>query len=176
MNILVTYSSGYGSTREVSETIAEVLNSESSFKVQVLSVDDVESLSSIDAVIIGGSVRADKPLANIRDFFARFRNELLQIKLALFVVCLSANNEQGREKVKLDYLQPLLEKYPKIEPISMEAFGGKIDFDRLNPVMKSLMKKVLEKTGLPTTGSIDTRDWAFITSWAETVKSQLKET
>ncbi|MBD3374202.1 hypothetical protein GF406_04135 [candidate division KSB1 bacterium] len=175
MNILVTYSSGYGSTREVSETIAEVLNSESNFNVQVLSVDDVESLSSFDAVIIGGSVRADKPLANIRDFFARFRNELLQIKLALFVVCLSANNEEGREKVKRDYVQPLLEKYPTIKPISMEAFGGKIDFDRLNPVMKSLMKKVLEKTGLPSTGSIDTRDWPFITSWAKDVKSRLKE-
>jgi menaquinone-dependent protoporphyrinogen oxidase len=175
MNILITYSSGYGSTREVAETIAEILRTEEQFKVQVMTVDHVESLSSHDAVIIGCSVRADKPLANIRDFFARFRNELSQKKIALFVVCLSANSKEGREKVKRDYLPPFLEKYPNIEPINMEAFGGKIDFDRLNPVMKSLMKKVLEKTGLPATGSIDTRDWAFIASWAESVKSQLKE-
>jgi menaquinone-dependent protoporphyrinogen IX oxidase len=139
-----------------------------------VSIDDVEDISEYDGIIIGTSVRADRPLANVRDFFSRYRRFLEKKKTAFFVVCLSANCAERREKVKTDYIQNFLTTYPDIKPISIEAFGGKIDFDKLNPVMQSLMRRVLEKTGLPTQGSIDTRDWDFIESWAEHLKHKLK--
>ena len=93
--------------------------------------------------------------------------------MALFAVCLTANNEQGRHKIQEEFLDKLYSKYPQIIPITTTAFGGKIDFDKLNPVMQSLMNKVLDKTGIPRNGSVDTRDWDYIRSWAHDLKEQL---
>ena len=173
MKILITYSSGLGSTEEVSQEIANVLVEDSHFKVEVLSIDDVQNIDPYDSIIVGSSVRADRPLANVRDFFAAHRFELPKKKFALFAVCLAANNEEGRNKVKREYLSQILDKYPNLSPIGVEAFGGKINFDKLNPVMQSLMRHVLAKTGLPTTGSVDTRDWDFIRNWAKSIREKL---
>ncbi len=173
MRILIAYSSGLGSTEEVSQEIARVLAEGAQFEVEVVSIDDVQDIDPYDSVIVGSSVRADRPLANVRDFFAVHRYELPKKKFAIFAVCLAANNEEGRAKVKREYLSQILDKYPNLNPIGVEAFGGKINFDQLNPVMQGLMRHVLAKTGLPTTGSIDTRNWDFIRTWAKLLRDKL---
>ena len=173
MKILIAYSSGYGSTKEVAERISTTLEQEKSIEITLSSIDNVSSIFEYDGIIIGSSVRADLPLANVRDFIARERFVLPGKKVAFFAVCLSANCKEGRENIKTNYIQPLFDHYPEFTLLSTEAFGGKIDFEKLNPVMKSLMKKVLEKTGLPTEGSIDTRDWEFIESWASELRQKL---
>lgn len=173
MNVLVAYSSGFGSTKEVAEEIGKVLQNGPSRTIDVQSIDDVNSIEEYDTIVVGSSVRADRPLANVRDFFSRYRHILPDKKIALFAVCLSANCKVGQQKVKDEYLSQITTKYPKIEAISLGAFGGKIDYDKLNPVMQQLMEKVLDKTGIPTNGSVDTRDWAYIRSWAENLKQLL---
>jgi len=173
MNILITYSSGYGATKEVAEKVSSVLAGEPGFKITTISIDDVETIHDYDAVIVGSSVRADRPLANVRDFFARYAELLTKKHVAIFAVCLAANNECGREKVKREYISQITEKYPALAPLRTEAFGGKIDFEKLNPVMQQLMKRVLEKTGISTQGTVDTRDWGFIESWAVDLRQQL---
>ncbi|MBN1543063.1 flavodoxin domain-containing protein [candidate division KSB1 bacterium] len=173
MRILIAYSTGFGTTKEIAEKLADVLEESSELTIKIASLDQVGSLQTFDGVIVGSSVRADRPTANVRDFFSIHHHELIDKKVAIFAVCLSANCREGREKVKNDYIKQILDKYPDIHPLSVEAFGGKIDFERLNPVMQSLMKKVLQKTGLPDTGSIDTRDWEFIVQWGEMLKAKL---
>jgi menaquinone-dependent protoporphyrinogen oxidase len=173
MKILITYSSGFGTTREISEKISQVLQKEKHFRVDLLSVDDVTEIRAYDAVILGSSIRADHPLANVIDFLAQHRHELEHKHVALFLVCLCANCEEGRTKIKEEYLPQLLSRFPTIHPIAIESFGGKIDFDKLNPVMQSLMRRVLEKTCLPTEGSVDTRDWEFIEQWAISLRNKL---
>jgi len=176
MNVLITYSSGLGSTKEVALEIARILSQETSLHIHSDSIDDVENIDEFEGIVVGSSVRADAPLANVRDFFNRFRVELLQKKVALFAVCLTANCPKGREQVCERYLSQILKKYPDLKPVAVEAFGGKIDFNRLNPVMQSLMRRVLQKTGLPTEGSVDTRDWEFIRAWAGDLAVTLKKT
>ena len=39
--------------------------------------------------------------------------------------------------------------------------------------MQQLMNRVLEKTGIRTHGTVDTRDWGFIESWAVDLRQQL---
>ncbi len=173
MNILLAYSSGYGATQEISDKVGQILAEERSFHVQVQSMDQVTKVTDQDVIVLASSVRADMPLATILDFLARYRVELAEKKLAVFLVCLMANCTAGREKVKNEYLSVINEKYPELQFISAEAFGGKIDFDKLNPVMQMLMRRVLEKTGIPTQGSVDTRDWAFIAEWAQDLKEKL---
>jgi menaquinone-dependent protoporphyrinogen oxidase len=173
MKVLLLYSSGYGATQEIAKNIGSVLEEDSDIQVQVASIDDVQTIDDFDAIVVGSSVRADHPTANVMDFLALHRHQLEQKKIAFFLVCLMANCQDGREKVRNDYMPYILNKYPNLHPVSIEAFGGKIDFDKLNPVMQMLMERVLEKTGIPTVGSVDTRDWVFIKSWALQLKEKL---
>ena len=175
MKVLVTYSSGYGATKEVAEKIAEILGHTSSLVVTVKSIDDVFDIHAFDAVIVGSSVRADRPLANVRDFFARYNSELAQKHLAIFAVCLAAHCEEGCHRVKNEYIAQITEKYPRIKPICTKAFAGKIDFDQLNPVMQRLMKSVLKKIGITTEGSIDIRNWDVIEAWAVELGERLQK-
>jgi len=173
MNILIAYASGYGATKEIAEKIGEILALQPTLSITLTPFEQVTDIDSFEAVILGSSVRADQPLVSIMDFLALYRQPLKQKKLSLFLVCLTANNSSGRDKVKNDYLSLIYDKYPEFNYIGSEAFGGKIDFDKLNPVMQMLMKRVLEKTGIPSQGSVDTRDWDFIAAWADQLKNRL---
>lgn len=173
MKILVTYSSGYGTTQEVAEEIKTILSEEKSFEVDLISIDDVKDIRPYDSVVLGSSVRAEHPMANVIDFLALHRHELQDKAVAFFLVCLSANCELGREEVKNKFLPVFQQRFPQIKPVAAEAFGGKIDFNRLNPVMQNLMRRVLEKSGLPSEGSVDTRDWSYIRQWAAELRATL---
>ncbi|MBN1560170.1 flavodoxin domain-containing protein [candidate division KSB1 bacterium] len=175
MKVLVTYSSGYGATKEVAEKIAKILDNTAGLVVTVMSIDAVSGIHEYDAVIVGSSVRADRPLANVRDFFARYNSELAQKQLAIFVVCLAANCAEGCERVKNEYIAQITARYPRLNPIGTEAFGGKIDFDQLNPVMQQLMKSTLKKIGIETEGSVDIRNWDLIEAWAFELRTKLQK-
>ncbi|HPI72541.1 MAG TPA: flavodoxin domain-containing protein [bacterium] len=173
MNILIAYASGFGSTKEIAEKIGQILQEPSALQVTLQTMEAVTDASPFDAIILGSSIRADQPLVSIMDFLAQNRATLRQKKIAVFLVCLTANCQVGREKVRQGYISQIFEKYPDLNIISSESFGGKIDFDKLNPVMQMLMKRVLEKTGIPAQGSVDTRDWNFISGWAHELKEKL---
>ncbi|MBN1465969.1 flavodoxin domain-containing protein [candidate division KSB1 bacterium] len=175
MKVLVTYSSGYGTTKEVAEKIAGILDQTHGLVVTVKSIDDVSGIQEFDGIIIGSSVRADRPLANVRDFFARYSSELAQKQLAIFAVCLAANSSEGCDRVKKEYIAQITAKYPRLKPICTQAFGGKIDFDQLNPVMQQLMKSVLKKIGIATEGSVDMRNWDLIEAWAVELREKLQK-
>jgi menaquinone-dependent protoporphyrinogen oxidase len=174
MKILIAYSSGYGATKEVAQEVALVLENEYQFSVDLHPLNYQEQLREYDAIVIGSSVRADQPLATTRDFFAAHRLDLLQKKVALFLVCLTASTLQGKEKVKKEYISQLLSRYPEISPISIEAFGGKVDFDRLNPVMQQLVQSVMKQAGVDPNQSIDARNWQEIKEWARALAEKLK--
>lgn len=166
-NVLITYSSGYGATREVAEEIGRVLQDENSFSVTSKSIHECENIDEFDAVVLGSSVRADKPLANARDFFSTHRYALTQKKLALFVVSITAATPSGVDIAKNEYVTQLHDRYPWLSPVSVAAFGGKVDFDKLNPVMQSLVKNVMKEKGVNGNGSFDARNWDDIRAWAK---------
>ena len=165
--ILVTYSSGYGATKEVGEEIARVVSREKPVDVELVSIDKVESVEDYHTIIVGTSIRADTILANTKDFFAANRDILSERNVAFFMVCLTASTEEGKLRAMRDYLPQITESFPTIKLVSTNAFGGKIDYDKMNPVMQSLAKRVVEeKTGEPSNGSFDARNWQHIKNWA----------
>jgi menaquinone-dependent protoporphyrinogen oxidase len=165
--ILLTYSSGYGATKEVGEKIAHIIEKTKPFNVVLKSIDQAHSIKDYSAIIVGTSVRADTILANTRDFFQRHKKLLCQKKVAFFVVCLTASSEEGKKKVMAEYLPQITEKFPNINLVSVNAFGGKIDYSKMNPVMESLVRRVVEeKTGASSNGSFDNRNWEQINDWA----------
>lgn len=171
--ILIVYSSGYGTTREVSEKIYDILNIEPLFNVTLKSINDLFDINHYEYFIIGTSVRADQLLANVRDFLSYNANILQHKKIAMFVVCLAANTPAGQKQVEETVFRQLSDKHPQLKIIDLATFGGKIDFRKLNPVMQDLIKHVFRKTGIKTNGSIDTRDWDKITKWAVNLKERI---
>ncbi len=168
---LIIYSSGYGTTKEVAETIGKLISENNSTSVELQLIDSPQNLDSFDTIIIGTSIRADNLLANTRDFISANKSLLKDKKLAMFILCLTANSLEGQEKIITTYTQQLKDHYPDLDFKSIAAFGGKIDFQRLNPVMQSLILQVFKKTGVSSNGSVDTRNWDNIKIWA----SQLKQ-
>ncbi len=166
-NVLITYSSGYGATKEVAEEIGNVLQNHKNFNVTAKSIHDCEDIEQFDAIVLGSSVRADRPLANARDFFSTHRYALTQKKLALFVVSITASTPHGVDVAKNEYVTQLHDRYPWLSPVSIAAFGGKVDFDKLNPVMKSLVRNVMKEKGVDGNGSFDARNWDDIRAWAK---------
>ena len=148
VNVLVTYSSGYGATKEIAEEIASILSNQFECSTTLKSIHECEDIQEFDAIILGSSIRADKPLANARDFFSTHRYALGQKKLALFVVSITASTPEGVDVAKKEYVSQLHERYPWLSPIAIAAFGGKVDFDKLNPVMQSLVRNVMKEKGI----------------------------
>ena len=48
---------------------------------------------------------------------------------------------------------------------SVAAFGGKIELQKLNPVMQNLIKQVYVNSKIQSFESVDTRDWDKICKW-----------
>ncbi|NOY59559.1 MAG: hypothetical protein GXO75_11625, partial [Calditrichaeota bacterium] len=67
MKVLILYSSGYGATKEVSQEIGRIIEKEQGFQTSVQSIDQANGIAKYDAIVVGSSVRADRPLANVRD-------------------------------------------------------------------------------------------------------------
>lgn len=178
MNILIIYSSAFGTTQKTAEKIGNVLKA-AQFSVTVLSIDQTHSLDGYDTVIMGSSIRASRILANVRDFIGRFKNDLASKNLFFFVVCLTAKCEKGRKTAIEDYINPVFEKYPELVPVDTQAFGGKIEADKFNPVMKRMMRRVVNQAGLPDKNNIDVTNTSNIEDWAnklvKILKTKIKE-
>ena len=169
---LIVYSSGYGATREVAETIGNILQHDDTFAVDMQMIDTPANITSYDNIIIGSSIRADQLLANTRDFLAANRYSLKGKHLALFILCLTASTPEGQKEIIQTFSEQLKAKYPELKFDSITAFGGKIDFEKLNPVMQNLIRQVFKKTGVKADGSIDSRNWASVVEWANQLKLQ----
>ena len=164
--ILVAFSSGYGVTREIAEEIARILRS-GKMSVDCRQIDLCDSIDDYDAVVIGTSLRADLPLANVRDFFTRFRWALSNKQTAIFVVSISSSTPTGAQQVRETLSRWLADHYSWVEPFSIAAFGGKVDFARMNEVMQTFVRHIMESKGVDGNGSYDARNWRDIRAWAD---------
>lgn len=71
--------------------------------------------------------------------------------------------------------ESLPEYAPSVKPVSIGAFGGVIDYDRYNFVLRMVMKSVVGRGGGPTSGRHDLRDWDEIREWTMEVQRLFRE-
>jgi len=173
MRILVGYASGFGATAEVAKEIAKVLSE--SHQVELHALGGVRSLDLYDAVVIGSSLRASRWLGGMTRFLSLFREDLANKPVAIFAVALTARTLEGSRRVLAESLPPLLERYPSVKPLSAQAFGGVLDYDRYNLVVRALMRKAAEREGWPTSGFQDYRDWQAIRAWAHELSASFSK-
>ena len=162
--VLVVYATRAGSTVEVAATIGEVLGARG-FAVDVQSVKENPKVDGYQAVIIGSAVRMGKILPEAIEFAEKQRAALQDISTAYFTVCLTMKEDTpDNRKTTEAYLEPLRQIK---ESITIGLFGGKIDYDTLEPALRLALSQS-ESTDFP---EGDWRDWDKIRGWAETISA-----
>lgn len=166
-DILVTYASKYGATKEIAEKIGEGLRQEG-LQAEVLPVDRIRDLTPYKAVILGSAVYIGKWNKEAVVFLQTHAETLVDRPVWLFS---SGPTGEGDPVELLEGwrlpadLQPVVDR---IHPRNIAVFHGYINPDKINFIEKWAVKSVVKKP------FGDFRDWDMIVSWTTTIAEALK--
>ena len=143
---LVVYQTKGGVTGESARKIADILRSKYQLEVDLLDLKEEKTpdLTQYNNVVIGGGVRAGRVYGKAVKFL---ENDFTGKKVAFYVSSTWAGTPGSYENAKAKFVENTLAKYPQINAVSMEAFGGRIRY--------------LRKT------MVDNTDLAKVEAWAE---------
>ena len=158
--ILIAYTSRAGATAGVAETIGEVLR-EAGAAVDVRPAKEVTDLSPYRAVVAGSAIYMGQLMKDTMKFVDRHRDALSKMPVAYFAVCLGMKDATEEDRcTAAAYLDPVREKVPEVEPVSVGLFAGALDPSKLSFLFRAIVKKMGAPEG-------DFRDWEAIRAWAE---------
>ncbi len=152
---LIAYETKGGATEESARKIAETLRSKFQLDVDLvdLRVQNVTDCAQYQNIVVGSGVRAGKLYGKA---LKCLENDFSGKRVAFFVSSGGGGgDEKAYQKAKTEYAEDTLARYPKITPVSVEAFGGR---------MKILGRKV-----------IDNLDLNKVEAWAETLGKKFTE-
>jgi menaquinone-dependent protoporphyrinogen IX oxidase len=124
---LIAYQSKGGATEEAARKIAEVLRSKFQLEVDLVDLKEQNPLdvSLYHNIVVGGGVRFGKVYSKTLNFL---KNDLSGKKIAFFTSSSWGGTPGSYENAKTKFVENTLAKYPKISPVSTEAFGGRIRY------------------------------------------------
>lgn len=164
--ILVAYASHYGATREVAQVIGQVLSSGWG-TVDLRPVQAVGELTPYRAVVLGSSVYGGALVPEAVDFVREYREELAARQVAYFLLSTKLRTNTPRHRrAAMACFDALREAAPEVTPVSVECFGGKVDFASLSAVERVAAWFMPAMTG-------DWRNWAAIRGWASALRTEL---
>lgn len=152
--ILIAYGTVAGSTKEVAEAVAEVLNAHN-YEATPAPVEAITGLEGYDGLVLGSSVRAFHLLPKTTRFVRKFKKQIEKIPYAIFLICLvmSEDNDE-RRLTAMKFTKPMV----KVKaPLSIGLFGGVMDPSKLTGYARGMFKN---------SSYADKRDWGKINSWA----------
>lgn len=179
--VLIAYGSRYGSTEEISQRIAKILQ-EKGLEVQLLDLRKVKpkdwfSPEDFDGVLVGSGIKMCKWMSEPQEFLKKFRSVLKKGKkvLGLFISSGFASIPENREKAKVDWIEKIMDKVG-IQADIYEAFGGVFDFSQSSK-MSGMDKRMLKMAAkgmskvfgiqFDENGRNDFRDWDQIREFTE---------
>jgi menaquinone-dependent protoporphyrinogen oxidase len=172
--ILIAYDTIHGSTAEVAEYIGNDL-CDQGFRVDLRLVTNVESVSAYDGVIVGSALYEFAWLGDAMNFLQQNQTDLAQLPIAYFIVgaSMSVDTPETREMAKTFFVDPVLDKFPDITPLSIGLFGGAVDFatNEYN-IFEWIVLKFLGFF-LGYTDSADWRNWDAIDLWSKELAGKL---
>ncbi len=191
--ILVAYATNSGTTADVAQTIGEEIR-KSGAQVDVLPLADVADLSAYTAVVLGAPMIVGWHRGAAR-FLKQHQSGLAKIPVALFITAMSLTRldetevdgvpvtvdgglaQPPRRAGKLtfkeryatvaNYLRPVLKAAPRVKPVSVGFFGGRLDLYRLKWWQALFVMVIIQ--ALPG----DKRDWDAIRAWASALIPKL---
>jgi menaquinone-dependent protoporphyrinogen IX oxidase len=138
---LIAYETKGGATEEAARKIADALRSKYQLEVDLVDLkkQKMPDLSLYKNVVVGGGVRSGRVYSKALKFL---ENDLSGKKVAFFVSSSWAGTPGSYENAKARFVEKNLAKYPKINPVSTEAFGGRIRYFRKTMVDNTDLAKV----------------------------------
>ena len=143
---LVAYETKGGATAESARKIADVLRTKFQLEVDLVDLAEqkVHDLSIYSNVVVGAGVRAGRVYSKALKFL---QGNFTDKKVAFFVSCGQGGDPNKCEEAKVKFAEDTLVRYPNINAVAWEAFGGR---------MSILGKQVF-----------DNLDLAKVEAWAE---------
>jgi menaquinone-dependent protoporphyrinogen oxidase len=167
MKILVAYASRKGSTQEVASTIGEILETQG-HQVSVQDCDEVLSVESYDAFVLGTGIYAGRWLPAAETFLRKFGRAIAKRPLAVFILCVRILEPNGHDHVLEHYLPKYL--LIKQEVISIEAFAGRLNTSEVDWQERWTLTMHYDGSIDHTQNmDCDYRDWSAISAWAESL-------
>jgi menaquinone-dependent protoporphyrinogen oxidase len=167
-NILVTYASKYGATKEIAQKIGDALR-QAGLQVDVFPVDGTLDITPYKAVILGSAVYVGKWQKEAVEFLDANEKILANRPVWLFSSGPTGEGDPVElvEGVRLPpALQPVVDH---IRPRDIAVFHGYINPDKLNFIEKWSIKSLVKKP------FGDFRDWEAISSWATSIANSLSK-
>jgi menaquinone-dependent protoporphyrinogen oxidase len=161
MKVLVTAASKYGSTSEIAQAIGDELRNQG-LNAEVLSPEDVTSLSGFDAVVLGSAVYAGRWRKPAREIVSRLGDSLRRCPVWLFSSGPIGDPPKPQED-PVDVRSVLNATGAR----DHRVFAGKLDRDRLNFLEKAVVVALRAPDG-------DFRDWDAIRGWARQIAGALQ--
>jgi menaquinone-dependent protoporphyrinogen oxidase len=165
MKVLVTAASKHGSTRELAETVARVLE-EQGLSAELVDMDEVDDLSGYDAYVVGSGIYLGNWLKEARRFIDAHASELARRPTWLF----ASGSIVGEPPVADDpnalragLVERLVETTKAREH---KLFAGKLDLSKLGLLEKAAVRGAHASEG-------DYRDWDDAKRWATEIAAEL---
>jgi len=155
--VLVAYASKRGSTGEIADAIVDVLR-DSGLDADAKPVEDVESIASYDAVVLGSAVYMKRWRGDAKHFLRKHGEELSQLPFWVF-----SSGPVGDPTKAPDpsWLEPprTLDQVERLGVRGHTVFGGRVPAQPHGPLERSMVKNTPEQYR-------DRRDWDEIRVWA----------
>ena len=160
MKVLVAVASRHGATREIGEAVADALR-EARHEADVVDPDEVESIASYDAVVLGSSVYVGRWAASARAMVDRFAHVLCQVPVWLFSSGPVGNPPQPAGEP--DEIPALI---ARLEARGHRAFAGRLDPAGLTLAERAVVALIQAESG-------DYRRWAEPAEWGSEIAAEL---
>ncbi|GAP72332.1 hypothetical protein SAMD00024442_3_37 [Candidatus Symbiothrix dinenymphae] len=136
MNIAIIYTSKYGTTAKVAQTITGQLTGS---QVSIIDLKKVKcpDLNSFDGIILGTSVYAGTSSKTMQRFCKDNIAVLVQKRLALFVCGMELDTSKRQQELTNAYPQALHQ-----HAVSICFAGGEFQFEKMNFFERAIIKRI----------------------------------
>ena len=162
MKVLVSVASKHGATGEIGEIVAVVLRA-AGIDVEEHPPQEVSSIDSYDAVVLGSAVYAGRWLEPARAFGERHASELSARPVWLF-----SSGPLGDPPMPVAESPDALALAERIGARGHRSLAGRLERAELGFLERTITKAVRASDG-------DFRDWVAIRSWAGEIAGSLKK-
>lgn len=136
MKTAIVYSSKHGTTGKIARLIGEQFIDD---EVDYISLKENKTthIQEYDRIILGTSIYAGNPSAEMKKFCSNNRSVLDKKKIGLFICCMLKKREQ----------EQLTNAYPKFlhkVAVTERALGGELLFDKMNLFERFLTRLVMK--------------------------------
>ena len=174
-SILVAYATRYGSTQEVAVAVAAMLR-ERGLEVELQPMRKVRTLAGYRAVVLGAPLYIGSLHKDAQRFLSRYRESLMErppegIRVAIFALGPTHADEMEWLGSRAQFDKELA-KYPWLNPVALEMFGGKYDPAKLR--FPDNLLEALPASPMHNMPASDVRDFALIRTWASNLTAKLQ--